>query len=112
MSDFSDDLSFAVTGATIKASGSLKKVEGFEGFDRSHPSNQSGYYLPFTVEPKSHGDAVSIQVNEKPEVTSPEDNTFIILLGADEHTGKAKTIKVKSGSTTYTMDLAGLTFIA
>lgn len=107
MSDFSDDLSFAVTGSAIKASGTLKKVTEYKGFNQSNPEEQSGYYLPFVATPPGPDIPVSVQVNEKPEISSPEDNTFVILLGADADTMKQKTIKVKAG-TVYTIDLNDL----
>lgn len=109
MSDFSDDLTYAIEGSTIKASGSLKKVTDFTAFDTTHPELQNGYYLPFTVTPPEVGNPVSIQVDGKPEVSSPEDNSFLVFLGADLETGKSKSIKVKAGSETYTMDLSALT---
>ena len=109
MSDFSDNLSFTVEPETIKAKGDLKKVTDYTEFNKGNPDEQNGYYLPFKVTPKSPEDPVSVQVNEKPEVSSPEDNTFVVLLGADAKSGKSKTIKVKSGADTYTMDLSGLT---
>lgn len=107
MSDFSDDLSFSVEESVIKATGTLKKVTGFKSFNQNNPAEQNGYYLPFAVTPPEPGDAVSIQVNEKPEVSSPEDNTFIVFLGEDE-AGKSKTIKVKAGSADYTVDMSAL----
>lgn len=109
MSDFSDDLAYAVNEATIQATGTLKKVTGFVAFSKGNPEEQNGYYLPFAVTPPEHGDPVSIQVNEKPEVSSPDDNMFLVFLGAELETGKAKTIKVKTGGDVYTMDLSALT---
>lgn len=107
MSDFSDDLAYSAEGTSIKATGTLKKVTNFREFNESNPDEQNGYYLPFTATPKEPEKQVKISVNGKPDVGPDPDNTFIVFLGTDEQ-GKSKTIAVKSGEETSTIDMSSL----
>lgn len=113
MSDFADgDVVFNTTSESIVVTGSLKHVTGFTGFNESNPEEQSGYYLPFVVKPEEDGATVSVQVDGKDPISSPEDNTFIILLGADEPTSKKKVITINVDEESIDFDTSGLVFMS
>lgn len=107
MADFSDDLAYNVEESSIKATGTLKEVTDFKEFNEGDPSEQNGYYLPFTATPKEPETEVKVSVNGKPDLGPDPDNTFIIFLGTDEQ-GKSKTITVKAGNETRTIDMSAL----
>ncbi len=107
MTDFSDDLAYTVEDTKIKATGTLKNIKDFKAFNESDPSEQNGYYLPFTATPKEPETEVKISVDGKPDVGPTPDNTFVVFLGTDE-AGKSKNIAVKAGEDTSTIDMSAL----
>lgn len=113
--DFSDNLAFEDDGENIKATGDLKYMTGYSGFSET-ADLQEGYYLPFKLEPKD-GEEESVRVtlngaeHTKGELTD-KDNVFIIRLGKDEATAKKKSISIRVGEDTFSLDYSALNYLA
>lgn len=114
LTDFSDDLAFSADGENIKATGELKYMTGYSGFSKTAEYNE-GYYLPFQLAPKDGEGEVAVTLNgaevTKGELTDPE-NVFIIRLGKDEATAKRKSISVRVGEKTLSLDYSSIKYKA
>lgn len=110
-SDLETGLTFTQDGTIdtqINASGELRKVTGWTEFS-SNPSEQNGYYLPFTV-PGSKEDYEGFTGTSGTIVPFDDDMTAVVFMG---ESGEKKTITIKKvDGTSYSINTSAITFEA
>ncbi len=81
--------------------GTLNYVTGYTGFN-SDPSEQSGYFLPFTISATEESEVKMWVSDGGKQVVCDKDPTVnVVFLGAEKETAQQATLKlVKDGQTT------------
>lgn len=106
---------FIESGAYSEAgvvTGTFKKVTGFTAFNESNETEQSGYYLPFTIELPNGSTSAQMKSSLKSNwVDLDSDLTGLVWLGSDADTAKTTTVQVKTNdNVTITLSVNTATF--
>lgn len=86
--------------------GSLNYVTDYTGFNGSDESEQSGYYLAFTV----NADGVTMQLTKDPVACDRAPAVNVVFLGADKETAAAAKLKLIKDSKTTTVTMQNILF--
>lgn len=108
-SDLVDSPAYAENGVVT---GTFKKVTDWTEFS-SKTEEQTGYYLPFTVELPEGSTSIQMYSSRLQEwrTIDDSDKTAVVFLGADSTTAKAVTVQLKTNdNVTLTLSVATATF--
>ena len=108
-SDLVESPAYAENGVVT---GTFKKVTGWTEFS-SKTDEQTGYYLPFTVELPKGSTSIQMYSSRLQEwrTIDDSDKTAVVFLGADSTTAKAVTVQLKTNdNVTLTLSVATATF--
>lgn len=108
-SDLVDSPAYAENGVVT---GTFKKVTDWTEFS-SNTGEQTGYYLPFTVELPEGSASIQMYSSRLQEwrTIDDSDKTAVVFLGADSTTAKAVTVQLKTNdNVTLTLSVATATF--
>lgn len=108
-SDLVESPAYAENGVVT---GTFKKVTDWTEFN-SKTEEQTGYYLPFTVELPEGSTSIQMYSSRLQEwrTIDDSDKTAVVFLGADSITAKAVTVQLKTNdNVTLTLSVATATF--
>jgi hypothetical protein len=108
-SDLVDSPAYAENGVVT---GTFKKVTDWTEFS-SKTEEQTGYYLPFTVELPEGSTSIQMYSSHLQEwhTIDDSDKTAVVFLGADSTTARAVTVQLKTNdNVTLTLSVATATF--